>query len=86
MRHFAVNDLLADAERLTIGPDDYLVVTVHEPKHLSRQMAAELSDYIHRAFPQLGNRIIVKPPDIELQSKPREEVVADAGIPPWLRR
>lgn len=81
----SLSDLSVELQRLTIRKDDYLVITVNEPKHFTQSQARQLSEYVHRSLPQLAGRIIIKAADIEIEVAPREEAVANANIPPWLR-
>lgn len=77
-------DIQVEVALLNPGPTDYIVITVDQP-NLSREQAGQISDYLHRSWPQLAGRIIVKAANIQVESKTREEVVADDNVPPWLR-
>lgn len=78
--------LRAELTKLTIGPDDYVVVTVSQPPYLTREQARAIFDQVHEAMPHVDRKhIIVKPASIEIEVKTREEVAAENDIPPWRR-
>lgn len=79
--------LRVQMEKLNIGKDDYVVITVRQPPYLSREQAYTIFDQMHKAMPHLDrNHIIVKPASIDIEVKTREEVAADADIPSWVRK
>lgn len=78
-------NIRAELNKITVGKDDYLVITVHQRPMLRRDQAEAILHQVQRALPQLQGRVIIKPSDITVESKPREEVKADANVPPWLR-
>jgi len=74
-------------QKMTIQKDDYVVVTIHEPRYVSREQAYRVFEMIHQAMPHLDrNHVIVKPADIEIEVKTREEVADLADIPSWVRK